>query len=118
MMGTIVSIALAATVGTAMAQYTGVPRQRDVYGQPCPPTSVYRGGVCVDAAGRAPSDQESSDWRKLRQRELEERERTAGERQREDDWRIQRQRELDDRYGQIPIPSQPERQPSPRPVTD
>ena len=105
----LISIGLVLTIGSAMAQYTGVPRQRDLYGQTCPPNSFYQGGTCVDATGRTGSTQDSGDWRKLRQRELEDRERTAADRQRDDDWRIQRQRELDDRFGRTPAPSQVDR---------
>ena len=76
----------------AQAQYVG-PFQRDYRGVTCPGSTVYQGGTCVDTGGYA-----QDDWRKQRDRALEERERTAGDRMR-DDWRVQRQRELDDRYG-------------------
>jgi hypothetical protein len=82
----------------ATAQYWGT-FQRDYGGRNCPPSTAYRGGSCVTPSPER-STSGSDDWRKQRDRQLEDRARTDYDRERDrDNWRVQRQRELDDRFG-------------------
>lgn len=102
---------LASTINVADAQQHVGPFQRDYRGQNCPPNSVYQNGSCLSAnpaTGRRTLDPyetgrvtpESNDWRRQRERELEDQSRTSYDRDHDrDNWRVQRQRELDYRFG-------------------
>lgn len=84
--------------GDAVAQYSG-PIQRNFRGEPCPPGSYYQGGMCT-STNRAPdpSPTNNNDWRKSRERALEDSQLTVGQKQRYD-WRDERQRQIEDRFG-------------------
>jgi hypothetical protein len=96
---------LVLTAGAAVAQYVGpygpvpgAPFRRDFRDQQCPGNYVYQGGSCVDPARRY--TQEPEDWRKRRERQLDDRQRTSFDRDRDqNNWRVQRQQQIDDRYG-------------------
>jgi hypothetical protein len=115
----LLAAALASTINVADAQQHVGPFQRDYRGQNCPPNSIYQNGSCLSAnpaTGRRTPDPyetgrstpESNDWRRQRERELEDESRTSYDRDHDrDNWRIQRQRELDDRFGKaVPSKSQ------------
>src|SRR4051812_34124454 len=86
---------LSSTAGAAAAQYA-TPLQRDYRGQPCP---VSRVGPC-SSVGVERATSGSGDWRKQRDRQLEDRSRTEADRDRDrGNWRVQRQRETDERFG-------------------
>src|SRR4051794_39345633 len=86
---------LSSTASAAVAQY-GTPLQRDYRGQPCP---VSRVGPCSSVSVERDTSG-SGDWRKQRERQLEDRSRTEADRDRDrGNWRVQRQRETDERFG-------------------